>query len=120
MTLNTRDTEYKRHNGDTEYHDKRYGLGIVDLLPAVSIILVVVLVGVFLSLGATESSLFLERGTSKIALMVISGLLAVAALYFTYRSAQRTAGREQMRMQAFDLLARLDRLEKTESNKNRL
>ncbi len=108
---------HKRHPdmpiGDAYQRKAVYGLRFIDFLPSLTIIIVAVLVGIFLTPGATEAETlrFFEKSASKAGIMIVVGLCAVAALYFTYRSAQRTAEREAMRSQASALLARLDQLE---------
>lgn len=86
---------------------------VTDLMPALMIIVVVLLVGVFSDPGTTEILGFIESGASKTVIMVASAAFSGAALYLTQRSALRTAKREAMRQQAYSLIDRLDRLEKT-------
>lgn len=87
------------------------GLGLVDLLPALGLIAVVLVVGAVVSFNETGMSVLFAQDGWTLRVMIGSALLAVAALYFSYRSAQWTAERETMRFQANLLLSRLDRLD---------
>lgn len=87
------------------------GLGLIDLLPALGLIVVALLVGAVVSFDGTGMSVLFTQEGWTLRVMIGSAILAVAALYFAYRSAQRTAERETMRFQASLLLSRLDKLE---------
>lgn len=86
-------------------------LGISDLAPALLLSVVVLLVGLFVNLGAHEAVSIFETTAAKLVTMILSAGLAVMALFYTLRSARRTAERGLMRAQSYELLYRIDGIE---------
>jgi hypothetical protein len=85
-------------------------VGFADLSPNLKLILICLFLGLIVSLWPTESWVFLENDIVKSGIVLLSAVMASAAFYFAYRSAQRTKKREVMRAQADELLSSLQNL----------
>lgn len=78
-----------------------------DLSLGLKLILAALLAGVGVILSTADTGSFFESDIIGTRIMIISGVMAVAAFYLAYRSAQRTKKREEIRSQADKLLSSL-------------